>query len=131
MPRFKKIVDSFKVTHAALSHARAHACTRAHTHARARKNANIFKVIAKTIMNTGDLYRQYHDVEGGTELDKFCSIRMGSAIYLVESVKLNRAKLDRTIRHDSFHEWCTRHTAWHTVQYAARHMGRNTARITI
>ena len=55
------------------------------------------RVIAKVIMNHGELRAEYKDVNGGKELDKHCATRFCTGLYMAESAKANLEALEKTV----------------------------------
>ena len=76
-----------------------------------RRFANLIaklRVIARVIMNHGELRAEYKDVNGGKELDKHCSTRFCTEVYMAESAKANLEALKKTVVSkpmDAFMKW--------------------------
>ena len=63
------------------------------------------RVISKCLLNSGEVFKVYHDTYDGKNIDKFCEIRFGSGVHTVESTKANRTAIELTVASAKFRAW--------------------------
>ena len=63
------------------------------------------KAIAKCIHSQQAVYHEYTAKQACTTIDKFCDIRMGSSVVVLQAEKANRAKLVSTVDSELVAGW--------------------------